>query len=280
MKKTALFLLLTFFVAACGSGGAKKPSAPKPEKAMRVTASADEKLRSGKIRGAKRKYKAALAGLQKTDDLKNSAIVYHKLGKLGLVENDLAAARLYIKSAKVIAVREGYGDLLAAIALSEASLLTAEGKPEEAEKILGEFNATKTGAMENAKGRVAMAVSDMDSAKKYFESALKISLSNGDLSTESAARANLGFLLIKTGNPDSAIEQLKGALRIDKKTETVLSIGSTLHLLGMAYEASGDYKTALYYYNRALNSDRQTRIAIRIKADKNAVDRMEKNLNP
>lgn len=283
--KAGAILVTALFATACASDQTERLKESMPSRAEQIAATGNEKLQSGDVGRAEGRYKLALAMFQKKDDRFNAAKIYHRLGTVALIRQDLETARRYVASAGVIAGKEGYSELLFDIAISEASILIAEGRPQDAEDVLRraagwikDSSSAKGGKLANAFGRVAMARSDLKPARKHFEEALKIARGNGDLSTESAALGNLGTLFIKLNQPDSAISLLKEGLEIEKNAGASISIGSTLHLLGKAYEAKGDRENALYFYNNALNLNRQVDLPGRAESDKNAIHRVELNL--
>lgn len=269
-----VFAVMIF--TACASGGDVKPM---PGRAEKMTASAEEKLREGLTNAAGRRYKLALAIYQKTDDRKNSADIYNRLGRLSLLRGDLDGARHYVFSAKLIAEKEGYHDALVDSLITEALIQTAQGNHEKAKSVMEalsdpENNSART-RIDNVCGRISMAMGNYDSARLKFESALDIARRTKNVSAQSSAMANMGVLYLKLNEYDNALTQFQKALEIDRALAATISIGATLHLIGNVYEAKGDMENALYYYDLAFKANAQVDIPARAEADRKATLRVE-----
>ena len=171
--RPASLVLAAMVFSACASGGNAKPL---PGPAEKMTKRAEEKLREGLTNAAGRRYKLALALYQKTDDRKNSADIYNRLGRLSLLRGKPDAARRYVLSAKIIAKKEGYREEFLDAAITEALIQTAAGNPEKAESVLAAAGEPDSGPartrVENVRGRISMALGDYGEARMRFESAL------------------------------------------------------------------------------------------------------------
>ena len=272
MLRSASLVLAAMVFSACASSGDVKPY---PSRAEKMTASAEEKLREGATNAARRRYKLALALYQKTDDRKNSADLYNRLGRLSLLRGEPDSAQRYVLSAKLIAEKEGYDDALIEAAITEALLNMAAGNVEKAKSVMEAAADNGSGSartrIDNVLGRISMAMGDYDTARLKFESALDMARAAKDVSAQSSAMANIGVLFMKLNENDKALAQFKKALEIDRAQAATISIGATLHLIGNVYESKGDPENALYYYDLALKVNAQVDIPARAEADRKAI---------
>lgn len=276
--RPSLLVLAAMVFSACASGGDVKPF---PGRAEKMTKSAEEKLREGFTNAALRRYRLALALYQKTDDRKNSADIYNRLGRLSLLRGEPDAAQRYVLSAKLIAEKEGYREALLDAAITEALIQMAAGNHEKAKTVLAAAEPDTDSArtrVENVLGRISMALGDYEAARALFESALDTALAAKDVSAKSSAMANLGVLFMKLNEYDKALAQFQKALETDRTLEAAISIGATLHLIGKVFEAKGDRENAIYYYDLALKVNAQVDIPERPAADRKAIARVKKLL--
>ena len=274
--RTASLVLTAIFFAACASGGNVKPL---PGKAEKMVNRAEEKLREGLTNAAGRRYRLALSLYQKTDDRKNSADVYNRLGRLSLLRGEPDAAQRYVLSAKLIAKKEGYRQIFLDAAITEALIQTAAGNFEKAKNVLAAAAGADSGPararVENVRGRISMAEGDYEAARARFESALDAARAAKNVSARSSATANLGVLFMKLEEYDKALAQFQKSLETDRALADTISIGATLHLIGKLYEAKGDPENALYHYDLALKANAQVDIPARAEADRKARLRLE-----
>jgi tetratricopeptide (TPR) repeat protein len=276
MKRSLIFLFV--LLAACATSETEKFKSSVPATdAEKSIAHGDDALVKGNLKEAKRRYELGIVLAQRMDDLENATSGYIKLAEVCLAERDNASAAKYIESAKMISDKEKFSKFEMEIVIVEAALLSATDKADKAVEIL-QLQAAKKISPENserlynAMGRAMLAKNNLEEAKKYFE--LVISKTKNS-AMESAVRANLAQTLLKMGKHDAALIHLNRSLELDKKMQSIISIGDTLYLIGTAYEAKKDAGNAEYFYKRALTAHAQVDIPEKAKADRDAILRLK-----
>ncbi len=284
MKRLSIAALCILPLLACASSENEKMQIARLSPAEKMVQRGDESLQKGNLRDAKYRYAVSLRLMQKTDDLKGMAGLYLKYSNLSLLEGDLENARRFFDSGKVIVEKENYSNLKAETAIAEVSLLISEGKGDAAMKAaqaaLQKAPTGDKGKLANALGIAALAQNDLTAAKGHFEQALSVGITAKDASLESVARVNLAQLLLKSGDYDGAITHLQRSLELEKQAAATVSIGDTLHLVGMAYEGKKDMQNAAYFYRRALQVNLQGDMPKKVEADKDAISRVETSPKP
>jgi tetratricopeptide (TPR) repeat protein len=92
---------------------------------------------------------------------------------------------------------------------------------------------------------------DADSADSFFTEAIALAEKLGDANALSMRRSNYAYFLIQMGRPRRAISLLEEALRHSRQQGAPLPVSVQLDNLGLAYDACGDYATALEYHEQA-----------------------------
>jgi tetratricopeptide (TPR) repeat protein len=280
MMKLSVVIFLCL-VAACATADTEKMKAYPFSEGERISSRGDESLQKGITLDAIRRYEHALKQFQRTDDLQKIAATNLKLSGVYLLRNDVENARKFIENAKLIIKEEKLGWLEENLVVLESSILISSGKSAEAVKLLKDF-AKKTLSNESirltiALGRAVLSANDLTESLKFFNHALAVGKGTP---FEPAVRVDLARAFLRMNNPQKALEHLNLALEMDKKAEATVVLGDTLHLIGMTYEATLDYSSAAYYYQRALSVNLQTDLTEKAEADRIALSRVKGLLTP
>jgi len=278
MKRIAVFALIMFTAWGCATSETKKFAKAAPSGTERIVQKAESLLINGNVKGAEGKFKQALSQYQKVDNLRAVAKLYNRLGYVNMIKGDFGKAERYVKSGLLVSEAEGFDDIVFDIRLNEAYLMLEEGKADEAGKIAGELAKGENPDVYNVLGLVKMAGGDFDGALESFSQAASLAEKAEMDSLASSAYANIGSLYLNRKESEKAIEYLKKALAIDKQNRAPLLIAQNLHMIGEAYEISGKYRKALYFYDRAYHVNLNLRLPERTEVDKEAMQRVEKLL--
>jgi len=93
---------------------------------------------------------------------------------------------------------------------------------------------------------------DTQSASAFFTESIDIAERLSQHEAESTRRGNYGWFLIMTGEARRAIEVLTKAMLISRTNRLALPLAVQTDNLGLAYDALGQYKTALGHHEDAL----------------------------
>lgn len=104
---------------------------------------------------------------------------------------------------------------------------------------------TNLGFLEHGKGNLTTAIS-------YYEQALKITQSIGDVSNEGSVVNNIGFVYMDQGNIPKALDYFDKCLRIFEKLGNSKGIAGILNNIGYIYDGQGDVVKAKDYYEKCL----------------------------
>lgn len=113
-------------------------------------------------------------------------------------------------------------------------------------------------------GQLLVISGDYEKALEYMEEALAIDRALGDESVIATDLNTIGRLYESWGMFDKAADYLREALDIDKKLGNTDKIAVRYNSLGLVYRGWGKYEEALGFFNEALRIDRELQHSDRI----------------
>ncbi|MGM0582290.1 MAG: tetratricopeptide repeat protein [Bacteroidota bacterium] len=106
-------------------------------------------------------------------------------------------------------------------------------------------------AMNNV-GIIYDEIGRLDKSTYYYEESIKIKESYNDSLGISNTMSNLGLLYMKRDMPQKAIEYFRKCYKIDKELNDIVGIYNSLHNLGIYHKDYGHKDSAIYYIEKAL----------------------------
>ncbi len=94
---------------------------------------------------------------------------------------------------------------------------------------------------------------DVETADSFFNDSVVIAQRLGDSTAESVRSGNYGWFLTVVGRPRRAMANIEHAMRISTQLNLALPQAVQTDNLGLAYDAIGDYATALQNHRSALS---------------------------
>ena len=122
---------------------------------------------------------------------------------------------------------------------------TAENKLREAERLCSAGDYLGCGAVIRAGGNLAVEHGDFAKARVFFLASLSFARAHHDLSLESTALLNLGFVALQNEHYDEAVDWSEAAYRAGLAIDNENEIQGALGNLGWAYFELGDTDRAL-----------------------------------
>ena len=104
----------------------------------------------------------------------------------------------------------------------------------------------------NGIGNVFVNTKDYTKALYYFKKALQLELNNNNERGQEYDLANIGEVYIQTKQYDSAYIYLDKALKLSIKNPRKDGVGIKKNLLGLLFQAKGEYKTSNKYYQESI----------------------------
>ncbi|GAB4438097.1 MAG: hypothetical protein OHK0040_09540 [bacterium] len=159
-------------------------------------------------------------------------------------------ASAVIKESKEVAEREGL-QYLPYVRYSEAVYLWETGKGSEVKSVFKDIKELPDDikpAYHNLLALVELKFDNTKSAEEEANAALKSAEKNKDYEQSSYARKVLGEISLREKKLSEAIENVKKALEIDRKTGNREALMWDLDFLGRAYKEKGEKENAFYYF--------------------------------
>ncbi len=172
----------------------------------------------------------------------------------------LAQALEIDQLAHSIATRLGYKAGQADALRDTATILRAQGKPQEARKSFDQALAVAVAMTDNIRSAAALnglavVLNDLGETAKAFEffnRSLTTSRAAADDPGIARALMNMASIQERRGEFEQAVQNSKEALAINEKLGNRRSAARILHNLGMFYGSHDDYEEGLEHYNRSL----------------------------
>lgn len=255
-SNAALLIASCLILVACGSAPEKQNS--RTEQANKLSARADGAFLKGEYEKARNDYLQALRIHQSVENAAAIAVVRFNLARVLHEQAHPEQAHLQLDALFFEPALPYPSDTLAAAAALKSQFYLESNEPSQAlswvEKGEGycQKSCSVAGSLLLARAQVAQRDNRLDEALKFADGAVS-ALNSGTQQMELANAQRLsGEISLAKNDFARAIPMFQQALAVDQKLGIPGKIRLDLLRLGAAHERSGDAKTALHFYARAL----------------------------